>query len=229
MNKLEVVDIETVSNVLGISDRTIRTWVKDFGCPSRKDGRSLTFHWPDVLAWYVEYASSRRNGVTSDFAPTVEDDAEPSDKESLNSAMLRKTRAEADLKQLALSKLRGEVIVIGDAKTRLDRMLGNLRTQLLNMAPKLATRLAGERDPIAQEAAIKDEMESLCRELATGQVLKQTDTADTEDASTIDDPEMIDTLTASAEDEAVDQIAGFLVRTYELLTAADLTYVALQR
>ena len=206
MDKLEVIDIETVAAVLRKSDRQIRTWISDFGCPCRKEGRSLTFYWPDVLNWYVEYASSKANGVSGDFAP---DEAESEENESLQKAMLRKTRAEADLKQLALSKLRGEVIVIQDAKSRLDRMLGNLRSQLMSMAPKLATRIAGERDPNAQEAAIKDEMETLCRSLSTGAIAGVEHDLDGEDA--------VDIEAAAAEEitgEQVDAEVDRYLRNY---------------
>ena len=167
MDKLVVVDIETVANVLGVSDRQVRTWVSDFGCPSTKDGRTRTFHWPAVLEWYVGFESAKQNGVAGDFSES--DD--PEEAEDIRAANLRKTVAEADLKQIALAKLRGEMVGIAEARVVVTRVFANMRSQLLNMAPKLSTRLAGEPDPTAMEAAIREEMEILCRDLSTGSVV----------------------------------------------------------
>lgn len=178
----EDMEAETVAGLLSVKERRLRDYVQ-MGMPSKQVGRVRTFNWPDVLAWYVEYkAAALESPAPSN--PDSEDDATDDKKEDIRQANLRKTRAEADLKQLALMRQRGQVIVISDAKVRLERMLGNLRAKLLGMAPKLANRLEGERERTAREAAIKDEMESLCREISTGGVLNVSDTA--EDGETID-------------------------------------------
>ena len=220
MDKLTVVDMDTVTAVLGVTEKTVRTWVNDFGCPSTKDGRSRTFYWPDVLNWYVGYAASKQNGVTGDFAT----DAEPEEKENIAQAMLRKTVAEANLKDLALSRMRGETINIGDAKIRVERAFSNLRSALLAMAPKLGTRLVGIKDPVQIEAICKEEMEALCRELSTGQVVGIKE--DEEEAG-----EKVDELQASAADdimaeELLESIAQTLVDSYVTLAAAEDTYYA---
>ncbi len=222
MDKLQVVDSSTVCAVLSISDRTLRTWVSDLGCPAKKDGRSVSFDWPEVLAWYVDYAAAKKGGVTGDFAPDDQDE-EATPKENLAQAMLRKTLAEADLKTLALSRLRGEVINIADARSRLDRMFGNTRTALLGMAPKLATRLAGVKDPAEIEALCKEEMEALCRELSSGQIVG------------IEEPEAeetLDELQASAEEilteDFMDKLADDFVRSYTILAAAEEAYAGVQ-
>lgn len=190
MASFDVIDTETLCALLGKTDRTIRTWVNE-GMPSKKEGRTTTYYWPDVLAWYVDRMATETRGMAGEFAPDEEAEDE---KESLRTATLRKTRAEADLKQLALSKMRGEVIDIASAKERLDRMFGNLRTQLLGMAPKLATRLAGERDPSKQEATIKDEMEMLARDLSSGSIVTTVGEEETADiqASAADAGPVID-------------------------------------
>ncbi|HEY9138042.1 MAG TPA: hypothetical protein VIM67_07190 [Terriglobus sp.] len=224
MDKLQVVDSSTVCAVLSISDRTLRTWVSDLGCPSNKEGRSVTFNWPDVLAWYVDYAAAKKGGVSGDFAPDADDaeDAEP--KENLAQAMLRKTTAEADIKTLALSKLRGETINISDAKLRVDRTFGNLRTALLGMPPKLGTRLAGVKDPAEIEAVCKEEMEALCRELSSGQIVGIQEQSEAEG-------ETVDELQASAEEifteDMMDRMADDLVQTYTILATAEEHYAAL--
>ncbi len=172
-------DIETVADLLSVSSRQIRTYITA-GLPAGRDGRKPVFRWPEVLDWYVGYKSAIEYGerplasaddADLDDEALPEDDAAQGKKEDIRSASLRKTRADADLKELALSRERAEVITIADARSRLDRLFGNLRSQLLGMPPKLATRLAGIPEPTAMESVIKEEMETLCRDLATGAVV----------------------------------------------------------
>lgn len=168
MSKFDILDTETVCALLGVSDRTIRTWVKDYGCPSKQEGRNRTFVWSEVLDWYVGYKSSLESGISSDFAG---DAADPQEPEDIRQATLRKTKAEADLKQLQLARLRGEVIDIATAKDKLGRYIGNLRTALLNMAQNLSIPLEGVTDATKREAIIRDHMEDLCRELSSGSIV----------------------------------------------------------
>ena len=195
--QFETVDAETVATLLGVSPRQVNNYINLKGLPSQGEGRRRTFVWGDVREWYVQYRISLEMGDGTDGSLDDETEADTSDgdgkKEDIRAANLRKTKAEADLKQLALSRLRGEVITIGDAKTRLDRMLGNLRAQLLGLAPKLSNRIEGERDPAGREAAIRDEMAALCRELSTGAVVG---------GPPEESAEAIEQMAASAEAEA---------------------------
>ena len=173
MPKHEAMDIETVADLLGgISERQVRNYVAA-GMPSQKAGRTRTFNWYEVLEWYVGYKAALEAGDRP--LPVDEEEAdeipEVSQAEDIRAVNLRRGRADANLKELQLSKLRGEVITIADAKVRLDRMLGNLRARLLGMAPKLASRLEGEKSRTSREAAIKDELENLCREVSTGAIV----------------------------------------------------------
>jgi hypothetical protein len=169
IDKLQTVDIDTVAANLLVTDRQVRTWIEKFGLPSTKDGRTRTFYWPDVLEWYVGYRSAKDAGPAGDFAPEDQGaDGQPN--EDQRQANLRKTRAEADLKQLQLAKARGQMIGIREAGEIVNRVFGNVRSQLLNMAPKLSTLLTGQPEEAVQ-GIIKTEMETLCRELSTGQVV----------------------------------------------------------
>ncbi len=169
-------DAQTVADLLGISTRHLNNYINLKDLPSQGSGRRRTFVWAEVREWYVQYRMAIEGGDGNDGSEDPDFDADSSDggarkKEDIRAATLRKTRAEADLKQLALSKQRSEVITIADAKMRLDRTFSNLRAKLLSIAPKLANRLESERDRTLKEAAIKDEMESLCRELSTGAIV----------------------------------------------------------
>lgn len=172
----EAMDAETVAGLLGVSTRQLNNYINLKELPSHGEGRRRTFVWMEVLEWYVGYRSSMEMGDGNDGSEDGDFDdstsvSGPKKPEDIRAANLRKTRAEANLKELQLSRLRGEVITIADAKVRLDRMLGNLRARLLGMAPKLASRLEAEKERTAREAAIKDEMENLCREVSTGAIV----------------------------------------------------------
>jgi len=188
-----LMDAETIAHLLGVSKRQLNNYVNLKGLPSEGSGTRRTFVWSEVREWYVQYRMQMEMGDGNDGSEEGDFDDETSDsgpakKEDIRAANLRKTRAEADLKQLQLGKLRGEVISIPDAKVRLDRMMGNLRAKLLAMGPKLASRLEGEPSRTAREAALKEELENLCREISTGAVVD----------IPVDEPSAID-LEASAD------------------------------
>lgn len=174
--QFDAIDLDTVASLLKKSKRQINNYININGLPSQGEGRQRVFIWSDVLEWYVDFRMQKEIGggndgnEDSDFDDSISD-SEAGKKEDIRGANLRKTRADADLKELQLSEKRGEVIVIADAATRLNRMMGNLRAKLLGMPVRLANRLEGEKDRTGREAAIKEEMENLCREISTGEVV----------------------------------------------------------
>lgn len=199
-------DAETVAELLSVSTRQIRNYVTQ-GMPSEVQGRTRTFTWPKVLEWYVGYRAALEGGYAGADEDSEDSDGEsdaPHGKEDIRAANLRKTRAEADLKQMALSKLRGEMINVADARSLVTRTFSNLRTQLLSMAPKLSTRLAGEPDLSTIESVIREEMETLCRELSVGKIVggapEQSDNTD----------ELLSSLSAAADSEILPRVDAFL-------------------
>ncbi len=222
-------DIETVAELLDVSTRQIRTYVTA-GMPAGRDGRKPVFNWREVLDWYVGYRSSLEYGerplaaaddADPDDEPLAEDDATPGRKEDIRSASLRKIRAEADLKELALSRERREVVTIADARASLDRLFGNLRTQLLGIAPRLASLVVGVKVPAEIESLVQAEMESLCRELSTGKIVGVSDST----LELADDSEphgaMIEDIEASAETGLSDRQLRRAAQRLERLYAAE--------
>ena len=208
MPKHEAMDIETVADLLNVSTRQIRTYVSQCEMPYRKEGRTPMFDWHLVLDWYVGYKSALEAGDRP--LPGDEDEGEElapdgGKNEDIRQATLRKTRAEANLKELALSRQRREVITIADAKVRLDRMMGNLRTKLLGIAPKLASRLEGVKARPERESAIREEMENLCREISTGEIIDLPESTD-DKTSTLE----LESVSAAADDFGAAELAGVL-------------------
>ncbi len=169
--QFDTIDAETVAVLLGVSARQVNNYLNLKGLPSQGEGRRRVFVWREVLEWYVAYRTEMELGGGNDGTDDAEMEVAGSGKEDIRAANLRKTRAEADLKQLALSKLRGEVITIHDARVRLDRFMANLRALLLSMPPSLAGRLQGERDASNHERIIRDEMDALCRTASTAAIV----------------------------------------------------------
>jgi hypothetical protein len=190
-------DAETVADLLGVSTRMLNNYINQKGLPSSGSGRARTFVWAEVLEWFVGYRLSLEHGDGSGGNDDADPDDPVSGNENIRQANLRKTRAEANLKELQLGRLRSEVISIQDAKVRLDRMMANLRARLLGMAPKLANRLEAERDRTSRESAIKDELETLCREISTGAIVDVE--PDAEAGHDAEDTDVVDELTAAAQ------------------------------
>ena len=206
----EAMDAETVAGLLGVSTRQLNNYINLRDLPSTGSGRRRTFVWREVLEWYVRYRTALELGDGTDGSEPGESDDGTSDsdasrKEDIRGANLRKTRAEADLKQLALSRQRSEVITIADAKVRLDRMLGNMRSKLLGLAPKLANRIEGLKARTEREAVLKEEMEVLCRALATGAVVDlPVEPESVQEISAAEDP--APSLTDAELDEVYDEV-----------------------
>jgi len=208
--KHEAMDAETVADLLGVSTRQLNNYIHHKGLPSSGSGRSRSFVWCDVLEWFVGYRIALEHGDGNGGSDDGDLDGESSDsgrggKEDIRAANLRKTRAEANLKELQLGRLRGQVISIPDAKTRLDRMMGNLRAKLLSLAPKLASRIEGEKTRTTREAVIKEELENLCREISTGAVVD----LPVDQAEGAGD--VVDELAASAAGPIYPHVLGYLL------------------
>lgn len=208
-------DAETVASLLGekgISTRQLRNYCT-LGCPYEERGRVRVFDWFKVLAWYVTF---KGGAVPEDSGnePEEDDTPVPGKKENQAQALLRKTRAEANLKELLLSKQRGQVIDIATAKSLVDRLFGNLKSQLLGAAPALNTRLEGEPDTTSREAVIRIFMEDLCRELSTGKIVG-------DDAAAEAESDTIDELEAAASDDDINQAVVDLLAADAALQATE--------
>jgi len=206
-NPGQLMQTADILQLLPVGERQLRNLINNKGLPCQGSGTRRSFVWAEVLEWYVDYrlglAFKDGNGGNEDGSD--EDGISESGgngREDIRQATLRKTRAEANIKELQLSRLRGEVIAIADAKTRVDRMMGNLRSHLLGMAAKLASRTEGMQRT-EREAAIKDELESLCRELSTGAIVE-----------IADDPAEVD-LTASAAELPNVEVLGLVANLLE--------------
>jgi len=157
---LTVVD---VAELLGLTDRQVRNLIKDKGLPATNDGRGFVLDWPATLEWYVGYRSAQRCGNGGNRRPENGSDALPAPDESFDEAILRKTKAEADLKELQLARERGEVASIADVERVLTGANKSIQTRILALPASLATQLLG----IDDRNRIFAILDRNCRELLT--------------------------------------------------------------
>jgi phage terminase Nu1 subunit (DNA packaging protein) len=137
---LSVID---VAELLGVTDRQVRNWIKDKGLPAKGDPRGRTLVWSETLAWYVAYRIAETGG-SGGSRKAVDPDSEPL--ESMEAALARKTRAEADLKELQLARERSEVAAIADVERVLGAANKSIQTLLLALPASLAPQLLGLED-----------------------------------------------------------------------------------
>jgi excisionase family DNA binding protein len=157
---METLELEDIASLLGVSERMVRNYIKDNDLPCVGDGRGRRFVWADVREWYVSYRIEKDGSRGNEACQIPEDDAE-----NMEQASLRKLKAEADLKELELATKRGEVVAIEDVKRSVENVAASLKSAILAMPSKLATRLVGMKDKRAINDVLTGEAEELCRKL----------------------------------------------------------------
>jgi excisionase family DNA binding protein len=152
--------VQDVAELLNLTDRQIRNLIKDKGLPAKADPRGYTLDWYAVLAWYVDYKSSLNGGNGGNRAPKHPSE-EPA--ETLDEAILRKTVADADLKELELARERGQVAAIEDVERVLTGANKSIQTRILAMPASLAPQLLGLDD----RNRVFTVLDRYCRDLLT--------------------------------------------------------------
>jgi phage terminase Nu1 subunit (DNA packaging protein) len=168
---LTVVD---VAELLGVSDRGVRKWIKEKGLPAKSDPRGFALDWPLVLQWYVDYriAENPGTGGTKRGENGIEEPLETFDE-----AMARKTRAEADLKELQLARERGEVAAIADVERVLAGANKAIQTLILALPSSLTPQLIGLGDRIKVFEVIDRAVRATLGNLASIDAVRQARTA----------------------------------------------------
>lgn len=124
--------IRAFAELWEVDERTVRNWTKS-GCPKtggRGTGKPLRYDENSILWVYdnVELRSRKRNGK-SDTA--------------LDIARARKADRQADVVEIQLAEMRGELVPKNAAKAALERICTEIRAQLLTIPSKWSPQLAG--------------------------------------------------------------------------------------
>jgi phage terminase Nu1 subunit (DNA packaging protein) len=165
---LDSLTLSEVSLLLGVSERMVRNYIKDNGLQCVGDGKARRFVGREVVAWFGSYRVEM-DGNGGNGAPSVSS----SEPETIDDATLRKTKAEADLKELQLARERGQVGSIANMEKRLTSANKVTQTQILAVPSRLAGRLLGLSDYSRAVAILEAEMRQLLSNLATIESLRE--------------------------------------------------------
>lgn len=107
--------------------RTVQNWVAA-GCPHRKRSRRLEFLLSEVVPWRRDQDKRESRG---------------GDAPDLAQEQARKTRADADLSELKVQKMRGSLIAASDVEHEMERLCNVLRARVLSVRGRWAPKVLG--------------------------------------------------------------------------------------
>jgi phage terminase Nu1 subunit (DNA packaging protein) len=161
-----------LAELFDVSEKTIRNWMNSNGLPFTAAGRGRVVAWPDALKWFVEYRIAEAGSVGK-FSKNQASTDKPVATESYEDALGRKTRAEADLKELQLARERGQVAAIADVEKVLSASTLATQTQILAVPSRLSTQMLGIEDQSRAVAILTAEMRQLLSNLATIDAIRE--------------------------------------------------------
>ena len=179
--KCDFLSINDVAELLLVTDRTIRNWLKDKAMPSTSDERGRRFVWADVLPWYVKMRAEEDGNPRKSLLswPGTEPTSPPEDDEIQKEyarvgilrktgaeALLRKTIAEADLKELELGERRRQVVAVEDVSRVMQDTAKNLQVEILGWPTLMIGQIYGMRDRNQLFALLTSSARGLCTRLA---------------------------------------------------------------
>jgi excisionase family DNA binding protein len=174
---LTALTVSDAAKLFGVDARTVRNWINDKGLPATSDGHCRVLNWQKALAWFIQYRIEESGN--SGNRPSSGACGEPIEwPESYDDALARKTRAEADLKELQLARERGEVAAIGDVGRVLASATKATQTIILALPSRLATQLVGLDDRGKVYAILQRECNGLLGNLARIEAMRETPLAD---------------------------------------------------
>lgn len=180
---LDVLTAVEVAELLCVTEKTVRNWMNKNGLPFNESSRGRTIAWSSALKWYVNYRISEVGNDGKKDVKSTPEAAPLIPFETYEQALARKTRAEADLKELQLGKERGQVAAIKDVELALSRSNKETQTRILAMPSRLATQLVGIDDRAEVFGILQRECNQLLSSLATFDPLTDQTRAEDEDGN----------------------------------------------
>ena len=146
-----------LANLFGISESWIHQLVKK-GMPKENRGK---FDLLKCIRWYVRYLHS-----------AIEKAAVPVGGEfvSERDERIRSIRADADLKEIELGKLRGQFVSISDVERTMTDLVLTTKARVLAVAPRLAPDVVGEGSRVMAHAKIEKALKDALLPLAKYEV-----------------------------------------------------------
>ena len=158
---LNALPVDDVAGLLGVTPKTIRNWLNKEDLPSKDDGRRRVLDWTTTLEWYVQrrIQESGKHGNEPEAGYLIGE-------ETLEQAETRHMIAQADLKELKLAELRGQMVPAAEVGRNVGQVAAAIRTKLDAMPQALALRLVGKKDRVEVQKILADEIFRIEAELA---------------------------------------------------------------
>ena len=110
------------------------------------------------------------------FAPTISDyldflrghAANANQAIDFNVEKARKTKAEADIAEIAAAKAKGEVVDLRDVERNLEFVFAEVKSNIRNVPQRVAPRIIGETEEYRIKEAILDELDQAMDSMADG-------------------------------------------------------------
>ncbi|RNF33709.1 hypothetical protein A7A09_014560 [Paracoccus methylarcula] len=126
----------TLAQILGITGNRVRVLAQDGVVVRSRRG------FYDTRASIKNYCARLREGASRAGK-------QPSESSDQKAEVLRLTRAKADREEARVARERGELIPIDDVRREWTDLAVNLRSQILNIGPRVSARTGLDRDTAA--------------------------------------------------------------------------------
>lgn len=141
--KTEWLTLDVAAARLGVVERTFRRWIER-GLPIHAASKNKhRIDWHAALDWYVKDQMPA--------PPPVPEIPEHPEDETINQALLRRTKADADLKEHELGIRRKNYVQVSIVEKTIADLATRIRAKLLAIPGKLAPELEGMEKAEMQE------------------------------------------------------------------------------
>lgn len=153
---MTTVGVERVAQALNLTERRVQQLAKE-GLPKEHRGQ---YDPIKCMYWYIRYlqtALERKSVPTLDGRYAGENDQR-----------VRLLSAEANLKELALAKKRGDLILIAEVDKMVIELLLITKARIMAVASRVAPELVGETSRVMIQARIEKAIREALAHLAKG-------------------------------------------------------------
>jgi len=137
----ELVKVSRLASLFGCSERQVQLFASRDGMPKAKHG---LYHLDECVRWRIATLESQ-----------IAEKSQAAAELTLEREQTRRTKAEADLKELDLKERKGELIPIFAYRDLMASKIATARQQLLNLPSRIAHMLA-HLDTPALKAKLRD-------------------------------------------------------------------------
>ncbi len=162
---------------LNLTERRISMLVRDHEFPRRVEGRAVTFPSDRCFEWYLQFKQEEALARAADRTPVGP--------LALGEAELRKAVADADIAELRVAKLRGEVVPIESFRKELRAGYGRARARWVSVPGEYGNRFLHLTETAASVALLREMVNQVLAELQVIGAPEDEDEDDLEDEKVV--------------------------------------------